>query len=214
MALPPTIPTSFVPRPPTASVRRRSNFTGAFAFLGYGVLAVVIALSIGAFIYSQILSTEQKRKDQALAKQVAAIDPQTVTKFIHLRDRLSRGLNLLNKHVALSGFWDTLIAISPSNIRFKTIHLSQDDAGFVTVSATGVAKSFNTLAATSDAFAKDGRIKDAIFSGIRVEGNAVTFSLTATVDPSLVAFSLTTRREAVSTSTTRTVEATSSVSMP
>lgn len=188
MALPPTVPTSFVPRPQTASVRRRSNFTGAFAFLGYGVLSVIIALSIGAFIYSQILTTEQANKDRELQKQIAAIDPSTVTKFVRLRDRLSYSLTLLNKHVALSGFWHDLVSIAPATVRFKTMHISQDATGLIKLEATGAAKSFNALAATSDAFAKDGRIKDAVFSAIQVQGTTVSFSLEATVDPSLVAF--------------------------
>lgn len=189
MALPPTIPTSFVPRPGSAAVRHRSDLTGAFAFLGYGVLAFVIVLSIGAFIYSQILATELTAKDKKLAEQVAKIDPQTVAKFVHLRDRLSYGLSFLNKHLALTGFWNTLIATMPTGVRFSALHLTLDEAGQVKLSGEGIAKSFNALAATSDAFAKDGRIKDAIFSSIRVEGNAVTFALSATIDPSLVVFS-------------------------
>src|SRR3990167_8198000 len=130
MALPPTVPTSFVPRPAASSVTRRSNFTGAFAFFGYGVLTIVIALAIGAFIYSQILAT----------------------------------------------------------VRYKSLHIARDDAGLIKLEASGVAKSFNALAATSDAFAGDGRVKDAIFSAIRVEGNVVNFSLSASIDPELVAF--------------------------
>ncbi|MBU6321354.1 MAG: hypothetical protein KGI78_02605 [Patescibacteria group bacterium] len=189
MALPPTVPTSFVPRPQTASVRRQSNFSGAFAFVGYGVLAVVVALALGAFLYSEILATEQNSKDSELAKQVAAIDPHTATTFIRLRSRLSESAKLLNQHIALSGFWSVFSAIAPASVRMKTVHVSRDDSGAVTIDATGVAKSFNALAAASDAFAKDGRIKDAIFSSIAVAGNAVTFSLSASVDPSLVAFS-------------------------
>jgi hypothetical protein len=188
MALPPTIPTSFVPRPSASTARRSTDFTGAFAFLGYGVLAVVVALAIGAFVYSRILAGEQAARDTELKNQIAAIDPNTVTKFVHLRDRLARGMTLLNQHVALTGFWDAVITIVPSGTRFKSLHLTQDTAGGIKLEGAGVAKSFNALAATSDAFAKDGRIKDAIFSSIRVDGSAVSFSLTATIDPALIAF--------------------------
>ncbi len=190
MALPPTIPTSFVPRPGSSAVRHRSDLTGAFAFIGYGILALVIALAIGVFVYSQILATEQKTKDAELAKQVAAIDPQTVAKFVHLRDRLSYGLTHLNKHPALTHFWDTLITIMPAGVRFSALKITTDEEGQVKVEGSGIAKSFNTLAATSDAFAKDGHIRDAIFSSIKVDGNVVSFALTATVDPTLIAFSI------------------------
>jgi len=188
MALPPSIPTSFVPHASAASVRRRTDLTGAFAFLGYGVLGFVVILAIGVFVYSSILASEQSTKDAQLATAIARIDPSTVANFVHLRDRLSSGEMLLNNHIATSAFFVALSSLMPSTVGFTAMHIAVNDAGQVTVEANGVAKSFNALATASDAFAKDGRIKDAIFSGIRVEGNAVTFTLSAALDPSLVAF--------------------------
>ena len=55
-----------------------------------------------------------------------------------------------------------------------------------------MAKNFNALAFASSEFARDGNIKDAIFSRLVVnKDNSVSFSLTASVDPKLVAFSST-----------------------
>jgi hypothetical protein len=51
---------------------------------------------------------------------------------------------------------------------------------------TGTARSFNTLAAQSSAFATDKRIKRAIFSGITAKAGAVSFNLEAQLDPGLV----------------------------
>ncbi|HEY4522844.1 MAG TPA: hypothetical protein VJK73_00520 [Candidatus Paceibacterota bacterium] len=189
MALPPTIPTSFVPRPNSSAVRHRSDLTGAFAFIGYGALSLMVALAIGVFVYSQILATEQENKDAELARRVAQIDPQTVAKFVQLRDRLSYGLTLLNKHPAFTGFWSALALSMPTGVRFDSLDITTDESEQVTLEGAGIAESFNALAATSDAFATDGRIKDAIFADIRVTGNAVSFSLSATIDPTLIAFS-------------------------
>ncbi len=215
MALPLTVPTSFVPHPGAASVRRRSDLSGAFAFFGYGILGFVLILGIGVFIYSNILAAQQASKDTELNNAVANIDPSTVVDFVHLRDRLSSGEKLLGAHVALSNFFSALNVVMPSNVGFTNMHLVETDAGRVTVEANGLAKSFNALAATSDAFAKDGRIKDAIFSGIKVQGNAVGFTLSATLDPSLVAFvvpittsTATTSTAKVSTTTTSTATST------
>ncbi len=52
----------------------------------------------------------------------------------------------------------------------------------------GVARSFNALAAQSNAFSDEKRIKRAIFSGITLDqksGN-VSFSLKAELDPALI----------------------------
>jgi len=188
MALPPTIPTSFVPHPAAAAVRRRTDLSGAFAFFGYGVLGIVVLIAIGVFVYASILSSDKESKDAALDKAVAQIDPTTVESFVHLRDRLSAGEKMLDRHPAFTHFFAAIGGIVPATVRFSSLHLSVEDSGAVRAEVVGVAKSFNALAAASDALSKDGRIKDAIFSGIKVSGNAVSFTLSATIDPSLVAF--------------------------
>ena len=201
MALPPSIPTSFVPHPSSAAVRRRSDLTGAFAFFGYGVLALVVGLAIAVFIYNSILSATQAKKDAELAQAVAAIDPSTVSGFVHLRDRLSSGKNLLGKHVALSNFYRTFVTLMPQNTRLSALHITSAETGVITLEATGAAKSFNALAASSKSFAADGRIKDAIFSSIKVQDNAVTFTLSATIDPSLTVFDPSVSTSAAATTT-------------
>ncbi len=201
MALPPSIPTSFVPHPSSAAVRRKSDLTGAFAFFGYGALALVIGLAIAAFIYSSILSAKQASRDAELAKAVAAIDPATVANFVHLRDRLSSGQNLLEKHVALSNFNRVFGTLMPVETRLSALHIVVTDAGGIEVDATGVAKSFNALAASSKSFATDGRINDVIFSGIKVQDNLVSFTLSATVDPALTAFDPTISTSTVASTT-------------
>src|SRR3989344_3093075 len=212
MALPPTIPTSFVPRPSAAAVRRRNDLSGAFAFFVYGILRFVLILGIGIFVYSSILASEQSSKDAKLANAVASIDPSIVADFIHLRDRLASSEKLLDAHIAMSNFFSALDALIPNNVGFTTMHLLETDAGQVAMNANGLAKSFNALAVTSDALAADGRIKDAIFSDIKVQGNAVTFTLSATLDHSLVAFvaPVTALEAPVATTSSATTNSTSS----
>ncbi|HVB20044.1 MAG TPA: hypothetical protein VNF51_02035 [Candidatus Paceibacterota bacterium] len=191
MDLPPTIPTSFVPQTASVSARRfRSDFSGAFALFAYGVLGLVFLLALGVFAYDQILANQQGSKDAALSKAEAAIDPTTATDFVRLRDRLNSATTLLTNHVAFSGFFTLLETILPTTVRFTTLHLSFDSAGNASFDGSGIARSFNALAATSAAFAADGRIKDAIFSNIVInKDNSVSFSISASLDPKLIAFS-------------------------
>ncbi|MDP2651626.1 MAG: hypothetical protein Q8O94_00630, partial [bacterium] len=108
-----------------------------------------------------------------------------------LRDRLNAGGILLANHPAFSGFFTALGTLLPTTVRFTSLNLSVDNKGTVRFEGSGVAKSFNALAAASTAFAQDGRIKDAIFSNIVVSprDNSVSFALAAAIDPKLVAFS-------------------------
>lgn len=188
MALPPTIPTSFVPRP--AAARRHSvDFVGAFGFLMYGVLGIVFLMAVGVFFYGQLLTAEQSRKDKDLATKEANIDHATIEDFVRLSNRLKQSRTLLAKHVAFSNFFDSLRTVLPTNVRFSVLHLSFDSYGVPRVDGTGVAKSFNALAAASAAFAADSRIKDAIFSKLSVNrDNTVSFGFSAMLDPKLTAF--------------------------
>ncbi len=191
MALPPTIPTSFVPHSSSTGVQKfRSDFIGAFALFSYVILGIVFVLALGVFLYGRVLAGQQASKDAALAKATAAIDPATVEGFVRLRNRLNQGETLLGKHVAFSNFFTSLQSILPASVRFSTLHLSLDATGAARVEAVGAAKSFNALAAVSTAFASDGNIKDAIFSKITInKDNTVSFGLSATLNSKLVEFS-------------------------
>lgn len=202
--LPPTIPTSFVPHSSGAASRRfRTDFSGAFAFLAYAILGILFVLAVGVFFYGRILENSKAAKDAALAEAVAAIDPVTIDTFVRLRDRLDSGTALLATHPAFSGFFALIETLMPTTVRFTALHLTIDDAKKVKIEGSGVAKSFNALAAASEAFAADGRIKDAIFSNIVVnpKDSSVAFSLTSTLDPKLIAFSPSAPKENASTTT-------------
>ena len=191
MALPPSIPTSFVPHTASSMARRSHvDFTGIFGIFAYIVFGCVVAIAIGIFFYGRILAKQQSTKDAELAAAVQKIDTTVVDGFVRLRNRLTESTALLDKHIALSGFFSALGPLMPSTIRFASLHFSLDDMGAVKIQGAGVAKNFNALAATSIAFTQDGRIKNAIFSNIAIDKNSsISFVLSATLDPKLVVFS-------------------------
>lgn len=191
MALPPTIPTSFVPH--QNAVPRRfgaAGLTGAFGLFSYAVLGIVFLLALGVFFYGRILAADKSSKDKALLAAEKAIDSKTIENFVRLRNRLTSSETLLGGHVAFSAFFSSLEKVLPATVRFTTLRLSLDSASASKMEGAGVAKSFNALAAASAAFAADGRIKDAIFSNININRDgSVSFALAATLDPKIIAFS-------------------------
>jgi|SRR3989344_93217 len=190
MALPPTIPTSFVPHQNAVPRRFSTGFTSAFGLFSYAVLGIVFLLALGILFYGRILAADKSSKDKALFAAEKAIDAKTIENFVRLRNRLTSSETLLGGHVAFSTFFSSLEKILPATVRFTTLRLSLDSAGVSKMEGTGVAKSFNALAAASAAFAADGRIKDAIFSNININrDSSVSFALAATLDPKIIAFS-------------------------
>lgn len=190
MALPPTIPTSFVPHATSATPRKfRSDFSGTFNIFSYVVLAVALVLAAGVFLYGRVLDSDKAAKDAALTEAKAKIDKATVENFVRLRNRLTSSTSLLDKHTAPSGFFSAIETILPASVRFTSLHISLGDTGSK-IQGAGVAKNFNALAVASNAFAADGRIKDAIFSNISInKDSSVSFALSATLDSKLITFS-------------------------
>ena len=190
MALPPTIPTSFVPHTTTAVQRRYTfDFIGIFNVAAYLIFFITLGFAAGVFFYAQLLEGQLKSADARLAAEQKKIDSTIAQNFVRLDNRLTSATTLLNSHAALSNFFTALGAILPNTVRFSTLRVGVADGGRVTIDGTGVAKNFNALAAASASFASDGRIKDAIFSRLSVnKDNSVSFSISAMVDPKFVLF--------------------------
>ena len=191
MALLPTIPTSFVPHVASAEPRNaRVDFGGALGFIAYALIFIMIVLSGGVFFYERILVASEAAKQTELATARQGISLETVTSFVHLRDRLKSSQTLLANHTAFSGFFAALKTLLPATVRFTGLHIALDASGAVQVEGTGVSKSFNALSAASAAFATDGRIKDVIFSKMVInKDSSVSFQFAAMLDPKLAAFS-------------------------
>lgn len=190
MAVPPTIPTSFVPHTGPEVRRPMGDVAGALGFFAYFVFALAAFSAVAVFGYERFLAAKRTQTDQELQQAARTLDAQTVSAIVRLRDRLLSAETLLNEHIVLSQFFTALEATLPTNVRFTKIRITVEEDGRTVLSASGISQTFNALAATSDAFAQDGRIKSAIFSGINVlEDKGIVFSLTATLDPKLVAFS-------------------------
>lgn len=192
MAVLPTIPTSFVPHAPGGGEQKfRTDFTGAFALLAYGALGIVFLMAIGVFVYERVLEGKRAAQNTALAQEEANIDTETVESFVKLRDRLNQSRILLDKHTALSYYFDELARVLPENVRFTTMEVAADPAGVVKVQASGVAKSFNALASFSSTLGEEkSKIRDAIFSKIKVSNkdSSVSFGFSASLDSELIKF--------------------------
>lgn len=188
MALPPTIPTSFVPRPAASSTRQygRFDFFGAFVFVSGFLLALAIVGAGATFLYNRVLVSAAASKDATLQKQEAAVDQATITSLVNLQEQLSEGKQLLDQHIALSQFLQQFAALIPTQVTFSSMSISVNGDHSAAVGLSGSASNFNTLAVLSTDLATNLDIKDAIFSGISIDKTGVSFTLAANIDPSLI----------------------------
>jgi hypothetical protein len=188
VALSPGIPTSFVPKQPVQLVRRpMASGNNLFLLVALAVAGLTIALAIGVFAYNKYLQHTLVSKQAQLVQAQGKVDNNTIEDFVRLRDRLSNGKDLLANHIVLSHFFDTLEGLTLQNVSFTTLKLSIAGDHTAKLQMAGTAKNFNALAAQSNAFAGEKRIKRAIFSDINLNSTKlVGFSLTADVDSKLI----------------------------
>lgn len=189
MAISPGIPTSFVPKQPVQPVANRPmrSSNNVFLIVSLVIFAIVAVLAAGTFAYDRYLTHELATKKADLATAQSKVDENTIEEFVRLRDRLSNGESLLTNNVTLSQFFDVLENLTLQNVRFNSMKLVVANDHTATIDITGTAKNFNTLAAQSNAFATEKRIKRAIFSAITLtQDKLVGFRLTADLDPKIV----------------------------
>lgn len=187
---PTTIPTSFVPKQPVrpgSSYAKSGNST--FLFVSFIILGVVLLGVIGVFAYEKYLISTRDSKAEQVTLAQQSINEQTVEDFIQTRNRFIAANTILDEHVAVSGFFTLLESLTLSTVRFNSLSFTLTDDRSAEIRMDGTARTFNALAAQSSAFASEKNIQRAIFSNISVgEGNTVTFSLSADIDPELITF--------------------------
>lgn len=151
------------------------------------VSAASIVLAGGTFLYEKYLASASANKAEELKQAEASISNEAVEDFLRLRNRLVSAEMLLDQHVALSRFLNTLEDISVKNVQFNSLSMSVNPDRTAKIDMAGTAATFNALAFESAEFAKEKLIRRAIFSGISAdEKGLVSFTLTAELDPKMV----------------------------
>lgn len=188
MALPPTIPTSFVPKQPVSThARSQKSGRSVLLLIAIAVAGISALVAAGVFGYELYLKSARDAKSAELLQAQRSVNLDVVEGFIRLKNRLVEVERMLNDHIELTKFFTVLEAKTLQTVRFNTLSLSVNEDRSAEVTMEGVARSFNALAAQTTAIASEKRIKSAIFSDISVNTNGtVGFSVTATLDPRLI----------------------------
>lgn len=187
MALPPTIPTSFVPKQPVVARSAKGEFN-PFLFVANIIFFVWVVVALLVFGYQFYLNRAAKAKANEVLTAQNSIDEATVTQFIRLRDRFTIAQQSLDKHVLSSRFFDRLESITIQNVQVESIKVTIQENRTAKLEMKGTARNFNALAAQSSAYAKDPDFKNAIFSGFTLDNKngSVAFQLNADIESTLL----------------------------
>ncbi|MBI2618255.1 hypothetical protein HYW58_02270 [Candidatus Kaiserbacteria bacterium] len=190
----PKFRTSFIPKKTLTTAireggRTRTSMSGVFSLLALIVMLGAVTLSVGLFLYEQILESSINRKTETLQRAEAAFEPELIRELVRLDARLLAAKRILNQHIAPSAIFSVLEETTLQSVEFKSFSLTRVSSDKISIAMKGEADNFNGIALQADMFGRNKVIKEPIFSGLNLnsEGRAV-FSVTAFIDPSLVSF--------------------------
>jgi hypothetical protein len=193
--------TAFIPKKPLAEERTFSASTpvrrggGLLSLISVFLLIVSIALAGAVFFWKTTKEKSFNEKRAQIQNSEDAIDTKFLDEIKDLDRRIKASNQLLNNHISLSPLFSalgqsTLKSIQYTRFDYKISDGSDLNPKMVTISLSGVAKSYASIALQSDAFSQNRNIQDPIFSGLSRDekDGTVKFNLDFTVNPAFLSY--------------------------
>lgn len=185
----PQVPTSFIPKQSMQQAQRGGG-VGLLFFVAIFLFIASLVAAGAAFGFEQILNKQIADGDASLRRAEGAFDAASIQDLLRLDSRIIEAKKLLEAHISPSGVFSFLSGITLERVQYNSFALKVQPDGSASISLTGVADSFSSVALQSDQFSASKVLKDVIFSGITIADNGkVSFSVNATVEPSVLQYS-------------------------
>ena len=185
----PNVQGSFIPKQALTAASRGSGM-GLFFLLALFVFAASLVAAGGAFAYEGYLNSQITRKDGDLRRAEGAFDAGAIQDLVRMDARLAQARALLRSHVSPSAIFSFLSTVTLEKVQFNSFDLAVNKNGGATMTLSGTADSFSTVALQSDQLGASKVLRDVLFSGITVaETGKVSFTVNAGVDPDLILYS-------------------------
>jgi hypothetical protein len=180
---------SFIPKQSLSAASGRGGGFGLIFLLGVLIFVMSILAAGGVLAYQGYLGSQVKSMDEKLRVAEGAFNASSIQDLIRLDKRMLNADILLQKHVNPSAIFFFLSTITLERVQLGGMEYTLQPDGGASISLSGVADSFSSVALQSDEFGLSKMLRDVIFSGITVdEKGQVSFSVNATLDPQLISY--------------------------
>ncbi|MDE2213047.1 MAG: hypothetical protein KGJ34_00730 [Patescibacteria group bacterium] len=206
---------SFIPKKPlVASAMRPAPHAGLLWFISILIFFASLIAAGGAFAYEQYLAGAIQSESTSLQEAQAAYDPTVIGDIIRLDSRINAAETLLANHLAPSSIFTFLENNTLQNVSFTGFEYDINPDGSATLTLSGEALDFSSVALQSDTFGQSQALKDVLFSDINVDPGTghIVFKVSATVDPSLILYRNALSTLSVASSSTSNASTTTSAS--
>lgn len=191
----PNIPTSFIPKRPVSSEPIKSHTSNRSVgllslFAVVCVIAAVVGLA-GVFVFGKQLESKKIKMKQEINQARDGLGTEFVTDMKRLDARIDGVEMLINNHIVVSPIFEslrqtTLRSVQYNNFSYSITSDTTSKTSMVEVEMSGTAAGYATIALQSDAFSKNGLIRNPVFSGLTIDEKTdrVNFNLSFSVNPS------------------------------
>ncbi|MDE2037743.1 MAG: hypothetical protein KGI69_00765 [Patescibacteria group bacterium] len=197
--------TSFIPKKPMPAIGggmpsapQHRRGTGSIFMIIAVVLFVCSLLSVGAaYGWKQYLLSDQVTLKSELAAREQQFNVDLIEQLKTSSVKISLVQNLLAQHLAVSKLFGIISALTAQSIRFTSLDVvaPKSPGGDLAVSLSGYGQNLSAVAFQSDVLGKLDQyglrkiVKNPILSNPSLDAaGTVSFSLTASVDPSSLSY--------------------------
>ena len=181
------IQTSFIPKK-TLVQKSFDSKSGDFATI-FLIISIIIFITSGLvygllYFWSSRLDTQLKKLEADLVIQKDNLQSEIVLfeDLVRFDKKLKVATTLLNQHTTIRPFFQLLSDNTLKTVRFKNLSYKMLDTGGAEVKMSGEAKSFNSIALQSNAFASTKAMSNIVFSGLNTgRDNTVIFDFSTNV---------------------------------
>jgi len=182
--------TSFIPKKPIVKERAvASKPVGFLLIISLFILFLVLAATGGLYFYKGIVKKNISSLENTLNLAKNRFEASKITALEELDKRLRASSEILANHIVVTPIFEALEVITMKTVRYTKFSyaLGVEQNSPITVTMSGQAIGYRSIALQSDLFAKNKNLIDPVFSNLTLDpsGN-VLFDLKFTVDPSFL----------------------------
>lgn len=180
------IRTSFIPRVDTG-VSRTSPVRTIVSTLTVLLFVISLVAAGGSLVYQWLLTKTVDSKRAELNDTYDSFQPSTIRELKRWDARLASVGGLLDNHVAPSSVFDALESATLTSVGLKGFTYSRDGEN-ISITFSGEARSFSSVALQSQAYAETGLFTRLIISNLGISKGTVNFDVEADIEQAKVAY--------------------------
>lgn len=189
--------TTFVPKKPITPSTLQSGGPPRRAIAANGIIPTIagllvvltLASAIGVFLYGQFLTRRLVSMSKSLEAVRESIDSPLIAQLKRVDRRIETAKEVLDRHTKQSPLFSVLEASTLRNIMFENFKYTTESANGASLTMSGKARGFDTIALQADLLSESADILSPVFSDFaRPEGELVSFMFSANINPQLLAY--------------------------